>query len=267
MRASVLITVAALVFLPSCAGPQRRAAETVKPTYPGADDLKGRAEQLWTARRAEDWNTVFRFEDPQRRQEMVQAEFVTWCQENEPFRVHAFEVKRVQTDGPLGWVELDCRTSVRQFPKMPPRDLVRWEKWRIVDGQWYPVPRRGLKNYPDAPARRDAAAEARLSKRFEQSCQARCAGDWERVYEMTDPRDREHVTREQFVEKESIFQHVACDVQWVEVVGNRGRVRVLYKAKLNDPSMTKLPPQATYATERWIEYEDNWYLDLGAQRQ
>jgi hypothetical protein len=42
---------------------------------------------------------------------------------------------------------------------------------------------------------------------------------------------------------------------------------VRYKVKLDDPSLTKLPPRVLEIAEQWVKYEDAWYFDVAtAQR-
>ena len=106
-----------------------------------AEVLRQRAERLWWARTTEDWHTVFQFQDPPARDEMVEDEFVAWSREEEPFVIHSYSLGEVRIDGRVGWVEVDYQTSMRKLPDIPARDAHRWEKWRLISGQWHPIPR------------------------------------------------------------------------------------------------------------------------------
>lgn len=257
------IVAGAVLVLASC-GPRRQGAGAglESPGRGPHEELGRRAERLWEARRQEDWAAVFQLQDPQEREGVGQADFVTWCEQKEPFRVHSFELGQMLVEGDLGWVEVHGSTSIRRFPDSPPRDTQQWEKWRRIEGDWYPVPRKELASYPASPALRDAAEEARLAERFAASWQARVAKDWSRLYAMTDPRDHGDVPQDRFAQELEKVEYISHEVQWVEVVGERGSVRVVYRHRLNDPSLTKLPPSAVSVVEPWIKCENEWYLDL-----
>ncbi|MBU0718086.1 MAG: hypothetical protein KJ749_07550, partial [Planctomycetes bacterium] len=221
-----------------------------------------RARTLWEAKLKEDWKTVYSLEDPRTIGEAGEAEFVAWCQEHEPFRVHSYSVGDVLIEGDMGWVEVDCRTSVRKFAEAPIRDVHRWEKWSRIGGVWYPVPRKELDSSPASPAMRDVVLEARLRERFESACEARMARDWPRLYEMSDPDDHYVVSEPMFVDALEIVEYVSYEIVWVEVLGEQGRVRVAYTHKATDPSLTKMPPKINIVNEEWVLRDNEWYLDL-----
>lgn len=227
--------------------------------------LQARARQLWTAKMHEDWDTAFLFEDPRTRENVDPAEFVAWCKTSEPFRVRSFDIGQALIDGEMGWVEISCRTSVTKFPNAPPQDIDRWEKWRTVDGQWYPVPRTELDAYPISPALRDVDEEARLQDRFEESWAQRQARDWGGLFAMTDPHDRAEIQEDQFARAHQMVEFLSKEVQWVQIVCGEGIVRVAYRHKTTDPSLTKLPQRWTYVSERWVDRDGEWYLDLKTQ--
>ena len=218
---------------------------------------------LWTARIHDDWPVAFDFFEPQRRAVMELDKYIEWQKENEQFKYNSFKIGRVDVQAPVGWVELDTSTLMRKYPKVPARDVHRWEKWRIADGQWYPIPLRELEFYPAAPSERDAAEEARLKARFEVSWRARFDQDWHTLHEMVVPGRREQVTEEQIAESELLLKRVTYDLKWVEVIGDRGRVHAVYQIKLMDN--LKEPPRETPVTEPWIKWQGEWYLDFTDQ--
>ncbi len=226
------------------------------------EPLRERADRLWNATVAEDWSTVFLFQDPIKRRGMKEAAFVSWCQDEEPFSIHSFRLRDVVTDDELGWVELDYSASLPRFPAVPPRDAHRWQKWRRVEGGWFPVSPQEVGSFPESPALRDAVAEQRLRVRFEESWTARREKDWHRLYELTDPRDRPDVTETDFTEVESLFEYLSHNLHWVEVIDGVGKVRVSYFHKLTDPSLMKMPARRMWIIEKWTVYENEWYRDL-----
>jgi hypothetical protein len=258
------LTVAALV--PACATPPRGAHQT-PPPLPGANELRQRADQLWRARVAEDWAITYRFEDPLLHEKAGVEEYATWCRENEPFVTKTYQLGQVHTDQDLGWVEVSSSTALRRFPDLPARDVQRWEKWRIVDGQWYPVPRTEINNYPEAPALRDATAEAQLASRFAVAWRARQEKDWPARYALLVPSQRDRITVEELVKDEDRFEYLNARVLWVQVIGDRGLVRARYEFKQNDPSLTKMAPEVVDLIEHWVRSEGEWYRELGAKSQ
>lgn len=260
LAALFLATSVALITL-ACLPQQRRSIVAQRPGH-GGETLRERAERFWTAKVAEDWATVFIFEPQDKRREMKEADFVTWCREHEPFRIHSFGIGQVLIEEQLGWVELDYRTSLSRFPDLAPRDTSRWQKWLLVDGRWCPIDPRKLSYYPESPALRDRVQEQRLAARFEESWKARHDGDWHRLYELTDPGDRPDVPEDEFVEVASLFEYFSYELGWVQVLGDDGKVRVSYHHKVSDPSLTKLPARSIWIVEKWIKYDDDWYRDL-----
>lgn len=231
------------------------------------DALRQRAERLWQARQDQDWVAIFPFQDPQAVEGVTEADYVAWAEENEPFLVHEFRLGDVLTEKDIGWVEVHCRTSMRRFTDVPPREVHRWEKWRVLEDRWYPVPPREMENYPASPAERDAAEEQRLLARFEDSWEARRAEDWDRLFALSDPRTRGDIPLDEFAEAQGLIEYLSRDVQWVEAMGDHGRIRVKILHKLNDPSMTKLAPRSLLVIERWVRVDDEWYRDLTATNQ
>ena len=47
-----------------------------------------------------------------------------------------------------------------------------------------------------------------------------------------------------------------------EVMGNRGKVRIVYTRRPNDPSMQKMAPVKMLEVEDWLKVDGEWYRDL-----
>lgn len=225
--------------------------------------LRARAETLWEARVEEDWETAFDFLYPEHQDQTNPQEYAEWCSEKEPFVWHEAEIGEVIVREPLGWVEVDCVTSMRRFPGAPEQPAVQWEKWLLRDNQWYPIPKTMIDSYPESPALRDAEAEARLSARVKAAWQARLDEQYGRLYrEFVDPADRTYVSEDDYIAQFDLSEFLEYRVLFVEARNNRGRVRVAYQVKLTDPNMTKVPPKRSVINEKWIEREGKWYLEL-----
>jgi len=229
------------------------------------DDLKliqQRAEKFWDAKTKEDWDTVFLFEDPNTSREWKKEDFAAWSEKNDPFKILKYEFGQIQSDGEMGWVEVKYNSLVRRFQNVPPRDATLWQKWRKVNGEWYPVPLRELVAYPEPPARRDLGEESRLRERFMLSWKLRQAKDWKGLFELVDPSDRPRMPEEAWLDMHSLLEYLSYDVKWVEAIGQLGRVHVVYKRKVTDPSLSKLPVETAVETEEWIMVNNEWYRDL-----
>lgn len=250
------------VSLAGCSTPQAPAAPMNKTLAVGTQSLRERAQELWLARQSEDWSVVFQFEDPDQREHATVEQFVAWCNESEPFREVAFTLHDLKCDGDLAWVDLESTTQMRRFPDVPPRTTRTWEKWHRLNGSWYPVPKGRLEDYPASPSERELEDEPRLRARFEASWTARQHQDWTALYALTDPRDHEAISESALANAYGRYRFVSAKVQWVEVIGQRGRIRVAIECALNDPSLTKMPSDILVITEKWIKHEEVWFLDL-----
>lgn len=264
LRVWIAVGTAALVLLPlaSCSPKKRGLRKNPMPTDPVAH-LRQQAEQFWQAKQQEDWAAVFNLLDPQERADADPEKYAEWCAENEPFVIHAYTLGQVLTENDFGWVEVAYKSTIRQYANFAPRDAQQWQKWRRVEGQWHPVPRKQLEAYPLPPTQRDLDEEQRLRASFDQMWEARQAGAHQLLWEMINPADRKYVTVEQIAETEAMSKWLDHKVHWVQAVGETGTVYVTYQHKLLDPNLKKMPPQYIQLTEHWIKVEGEWYRHLG----
>jgi len=218
--------------------------------------------KYWNARIAQDWTTLYEFAEPDLRTQVSLAQFEQWSRTNEPFDVRSFQMDHVEVQGDRGWAQVRYAAGLTRFPDAPIREVDHWQKWRLVQGEWYPVPPRELGAYPAAPSLRNASEEAKLLERFEESWLARSRRDWKALYRFGDPDDLSRVSEQQFIAAESLIEHIDHVVDWVEVLGDSGRVRVGYRHRLSDPNLTKLTPTTLYVIEPWIRRDNEWYRDL-----
>lgn len=250
-----------------CQTGERRVVDAPAPPVPDVDQLRATAARLWDARVAEDWVTAFEYLPAEQRSSADAQEYAAWAAANEPLVVEAYELGLVETDGPLGWVEVRYTAGVRKFPDVPARDAARWENWYAVDGRWLLVPPTRQKDFPAPPAQRDLAAEKVLRARVEEWVQTRIYEDGARLWTFIDPEDRARYDEDEFLKREIERKRtLAGELQWVEVVGDRGRVQVAYQSKPIDPSMTKIAPQWSREFEPWVRVDGEWYFDLSAVR-
>lgn len=257
-----LTMIVSCTLLPSCVTPHAQNGRTQASDSGRGGDLRRRAERFWTAKQNDDWSIVFSFLSPTERNDATLAEYVAWAEKNEPFLISDFKLKRVQTDGDDGWVEMTYEATLRRFATLSPKETTRWQSWHRSEGTWYPVPARERESCAEPPAKRNRAEEITLLTRFRESWQMRYDRDWSGLYTLTDPRDHEEVEEHHLAEAEERIVYVDYEVDWVEVIKNRGRVRVLYRHKLADPNLSKLAVRGMYVTEDWIMLDNTWYRDL-----
>lgn len=203
---------------------------------------------------------AFRLPEPDDR-ETVREDYIKWCQEEEPFQVLEFEVRDAAQQADWGWVLVSYRAQYRRVPGAQPEQVEKWQKW-IRGTQWMPVSEKALPEYPEAPALRRLDAEPGLRRRYDETWPFRQAGDVPRLYGYVDPEDQIPVPEWRFAEAEQRLAYLSNEVHWVEVLGDRGHIRVSYEHKSNDPSMTKFPVRKTPITEYWIQRDGEWYLDI-----
>jgi len=201
---------------------------------------------------------MFQYIEPEKRKDWSRDAFAAWSENNEPFQVLDYTIKHVEEQGILGWVTVDYTSKIRQFPQSPARKAAKLEKWSQIDGVWYLVPKEKEASIPAPPSQRDAAAERRLRERFDEAWDARRRGDHDALYQMIDLDQRKQVSPALFDKGESVIDYLGAAVQWVEVVGDRGRVCVTYTFKLADPNMKKMQPQHKTIIEDWKLQQGQW---------
>ena len=224
--------------------------------------LRTRCEHLWRARQQRDCPAIFSFEDPSAPQPTDEMAFLSWCRNDDPFRIRTYNIAAVETDGDMGWLRIETTTEFSKVLVPQETQVETWEVWHKVKDQWYPVSRDEKVNYPEAPSLRNAAEEKRLRSRFAESWDAMRAADWERLYQLVDPRDREEITEQSFFEAAGTLQYLNSELHWAEVTGERGRILVSYEHKMTDPNLTKLAPRTVAVIDYWILRDGTWFRDL-----
>lgn len=256
----LLVFGSCLFFISACSLRQAPAASSASRN--GTQLLRKHAEQLWAARLARDCRAQYAFEDPAQTPPMDETTFVSWCKNEDPFRVSEYAIHDVEVREDWGWVRVVAKTVYTSIPDAEVEGAETWEKWHKVHGRWYSVPKRDYKTVPEAPSLRNAVEEERLRVSFEQSWAALKSEDWHRLYELLDPLDRNVITEEKFVAGAGSIRYLDNKVHWVEVIGERGRIHVSYEHRLTDTSLTKLPSQEVAVTDYWIARDGEWFRDL-----
>lgn len=219
------------------------------------------ANKIWKARVDRDCTTVAQHLDPTEYVSETPKERLEIC-EKDPFRYEKFRIGKVEVEGQFGWVHVQYDSKFAPYQAEPAQEVQTVEKWRHLNGQWYPVAARIYETCPESPSSRNAAEEKRLRERFEATWKHRLARDWKSLYELADPKDRESVPESNYAESESLIEYYEHVLEWVQVIGDKGEIRVTYANKLADPNMSKLKPRKINLSEHWILRNGEWYRDL-----
>ncbi len=232
-----------LIFLPAC-----------------TSTLRDRVDGLWKARVSGDCPTVQKFEDPRTPGGMHRDEYIKFCQEREPFLYKSYNVVDIQSDRDWGWVDVKYSSVIRGHENIPARESTLNERWQRYNKQWFLVPKDKQDRMPSTPKVRNMKEEPKLQARFMQTWEARKANDWKKLYELLDPKDRETIPLKEYSEGEAKFDILKADLQWVEVIGEKGRVLVDYLAKPSDIKL--IDPINVPKFEDWILVNGEWYRDI-----
>jgi mRNA-degrading endonuclease YafQ of YafQ-DinJ toxin-antitoxin module len=225
--------------------------------------LEARARQFWEAEVKQDWGTVYDLSIPEERANATREQYVAFRREKGPFQYLTAQIGEVAVAGDIGWVQVAYDVRPLNYPEVKPHHIQIWDLWHKRD-TWYPVPKPQRDQFPKLPPHlRPADEEAALSKRAHDYWQAKETQDWQLIYQYLTPDHRAQVSLEQFLKKKALFSYFSHRLEWTEVItDNRGRVKVVYRRKLNDPSVSKLDPQEDRVIENWIKIDNQWYRDL-----
>jgi hypothetical protein len=221
--------------------------------------LGQRAREFWEARVKGDWAVVYDYLSAGEREKLDKEAFVAGSKENAPFRYLSYKLGGIETEGDLGWVEVRYAVQITRYPELAAKEMNIWQLWRKADGSWLPSPKQDAQEVPTRPQLRNSAEEPLLAKRVDGFWQAKEQQDWGRIYEYCDPAYRGRVSREEFLQMKARHLYVSHKTDWVEVLGDRGRSKVTYMYKPNDPSLAKVDPVAESAIEGWIKVDGEWY--------
>jgi len=238
--------------------------------YPAQADqvLMKRAHAFWDAVAREDWTALYQYMPPSSRTQISLDQFTASNKKKSTFHYLSFKLKKAETDGDLGWVKLVLTTEVKDLPSIPPVTTEKWEQWQKIDGNWFPIPHKRREEAPSRPPSvRSRAEEAALAKRVDEFWDAMEKEQYGLIYEFLDPEFRKGISQEEFSKKKAKSLYVAHTVQWAEVTGNLGKVRIAYLSHPNDPYVSKAEPQGSTIVQDWIKINGVWYQTVAAKKK
>ena len=232
-----------------------------------ADDesaLDALAKRYWAAEVEQDWGSVYDMLSETEKAMVVRDRYRAIRKEEGPYHYVAAQVTEVAVAGDVAWVHVKYEFKLPRYPYVAPERKETWQLWSRTD-RWHPVPIAQIDHWPGRPPHlRPEAEERALAKRSTELWQAMAGQDWKGVYGCLPPQYRAQVPLEQFLKNKALNFYYSPRVEWAEVEGQGGRVRVVYTYKPTDPAVTKLEPSAGRVTEDWIKADGNWYLDIQA---
>ncbi len=228
--------------------------------------LKERVKAFWDAQVKDDWSTLYDFlRDPGKETDGKEA-FAAKQKDKNPLTFLSYSIGRVETDGDVGWVEMEYIAGARKFPKAPPRQVMVWQVWQKREQNWYPLPRERLGEVPKMPpSLRPAEEEAALTGRVDEFWDAKEKGRWDIVYEYCDPTFKGRMPAQEFLQRKALRSYLSHSIDWAEVSGDQGKVKITYSYKATDPSLAKLDPEEDSLVEEWVKAGGVWYRLIPAQ--
>jgi len=230
-----------------------------------ADDdqqsLAQRARFLWDARVQGNWATEYRFLAPADRGSTTTLEkFVAYRRDKGPFRYLSAKVGEVATLNDIGWVEVKYEIRPAAFPELRARQMQVWDHWQKRDGEWYPMARAEREQvHALPPNKRSAAEETALGTRVEEFWKAQEGGERARAYGYLDPAYQASTPEKEFVDRKPAHTYLSHRLEWVEVVGDRGRAKVASTRTSQDASPAKAAPENATIIEHWVKVKGQWY--------
>jgi hypothetical protein len=224
--------------------------------------LQEQAKKLWEARVKNDGSVLYDYLSTAEKQQSSREEFSAWSKENAPFQYLSYHLGVVETDGNLGWVQVGFSVRPAKYPNLSPTELEVWQLWRKDGDAWRPVPQEQVNEYPAPIHRRNAAQELSLARRAAAFWEARARQDHGGLYSLCDPTYRSRVSRDEFLQMKARYLYLSHRIDWTEVIGDQGRVRVTYTYKPSDPSLGKLEPKQETVVETWIQVDGEWYRHI-----
>jgi hypothetical protein len=240
------------------------------PAFALADDqsaLRALAEQYWQAEVKKDWKTVLVHLPAEEKKGVKPEDFAKYRNtKTGTFLYQSAVVGEAVVEGDTGWVKVSGDSVMQGFPGMKPRPMAFWQLWRKHEGAWSLMPRAERENVPQVPrSARLAAEEKVLEKRVDGFWRAKEAQDWRSIYDYLPPEFRANTPLQKFLENRSMYLYLTHRFEWVEVIGGKGRVRVSYTRKPNDPSVSKMAPEEQVAIEPWVKIKDQWYRQVASK--
>lgn len=227
------------------------------------DVLTSAARNFWEAKVKGDHAKVYKYLSSEERGELTEEQFLAQMRGKQAYQFISYKLGAVETAKDLGWVETETTVKLEKYPTLPPRTVHRWEVWRKMGDDWRPLPIKREDEAPKLPpSLRPAEEETALAKRANDFWESKKRGDWNYLYQLCEPKFRESVSREEFLQSKALHLYLDHQIEWAEVSGDRGKTRCTYMYAYNDPSLAKMDPLQGSVVEEWVKVEGAWYREI-----
>lgn len=229
--------------------------------------LHEQATTLWNARVQADWATEYRLLAPEETHPATAEQFVAFRKTRGPWHFSSATVGAVAVADNLGWVEITYSARPSAYPQFPARTVQIWDVWQARQDRWYPVPATQRDMLPKLPPqRRPAQEEAVLRQRVEAFWTAREQQDMARLYQLLTPQFQQQVSLEALLQHRDPVTYLSHQVEWAEVDGDQGRVKVLvtyatHQAEQHqqESGQAARPARQRLVLEEWIKADGQWH--------
>jgi len=247
LLAGLCLALVGLYAAPACAAQEDEA-------------LKNRAQAYCDAQVKQDWKVLYRYLPPSARDQVSEDQFTELSKQKMGIRYLSFELEKAETAGDIGWVKLVQTAMPEGFKSVEPMKTERWEPWKKIEGEWYPIPAKEREAAPSRPpSERSATEEATLTKRADEFWGAMEKNEWGIIYTYLEPDFRKTTSLGAWLGKKPFYIYVGHSVEWAEVTGDRGKVMVVYLVRPSDPYQSKMEPLDQTIVENWVRIEGVWY--------
>jgi hypothetical protein len=230
--------------------------------------LKDRASTYWEAHVKKDWATVFTYLPAADNKGMTQEKYVSLRKEHQSLDFLSYELGGVEILDDIGWVEIRYKSAPAGLAGYPPTQVNMWQLWRRADQGWFPLPPSEYSNWPNTPPHlRQREEEDQLRRKVDSYWNAREAEDWQAVYWLLDPGFRAKIPLKEFLDKKAMFSYVSHRIHWVEAVAGKGKAKVSYMRRLNDPNLSKIDPVEETIVMSWDSVDGTWYCRIQKEIQ
>jgi len=215
----------------------------------------------WEASVNRDWSTIYDLDSEAAKSNVPREEFISTTERKTFMHYLSYELGNVEISGRLAWVEM--RLSYKYVFAMWEKNatsLRKWQAWEKSDGKWYALEETEAPSRP--PSERESADEMELARRVNEFWKARENRQEAVVYDICDPGFRARIPFERFRSMKDLLAYDSHTLNWVEAANGVGRVKVTYKFRYADPSMSKMEPNTKSNLENWIKVAGVWYRKI-----
>lgn len=236
-------------------------------SIPGKSGFEQRVKSFWEYQFKDDWGALYDYLSPSVKAQLTKEKFIKAKTESAPLQYISYNLGNMETSADLGWAEVSFTAKVKLTPDKPDKQLKIWQLWRKDDdGKWNIMAPEEAATQPYFPPSIRAKLDvADLARRVDEFWRAQETQKIETVYELCEPHFKQRMPFEEFVGKKSVYLYLSHSIEWVEAMGNSGRVKIKSTQQHSDPHLSKMPPKEHSSVEHWVRVDGAWYRRVHSQ--